>query len=357
MGVLAESPRDRGVVQDGPVLAAEALQRLKGGNRRVLDGQTRRSPTGSSEDWRDIIEARQKQNPFVAILGCVDSLCSPEMLFDVDPGDIFMCRNAGNTSTHAQGSMVGTLEFCVSSLRVPLILVLGHTQCRALEKAVETWQQKSLFEPKTAEDALLQGLVSVVDVAARDLGPGASQGDIAHHAVMANVRQSLEFLLQFSKPIREAVLAGTLQVHGAVHNIESGEVKFLEPSSRPLSKDPENHVLLQSAGAGGTISSQQGDTAQALVAGASKDPQCWMGCATTSTAPQKANIEVIPCPCPKFAIRAPAVPKGKTGRRSLGAASSSWQRFSTECAPSTASLLRPDEMLQRRVGFTDDVWT
>ena len=71
---------------------------------------------------------RDGQAPHSAILGCADSRCPLETIFDTLPGDIFVLRNAGNTCTHAEGSMVGSLEFCTGKLGARLILVLGHTK-------------------------------------------------------------------------------------------------------------------------------------------------------------------------------------------------------------------------------------
>merc|ERR1712157_390008 len=78
------------------------------------------------------------QNPFATVIGCADSRCPIEILFDCQPGDLFVLRNAGNTCTHAEGSMVGSLEYSVSALGTNLIVVLGHTKCGALAGATKT---------------------------------------------------------------------------------------------------------------------------------------------------------------------------------------------------------------------------
>ena len=127
------------------------------------------------------------------------------------PGDIFVLRNAGNTCTHSEGSMVGSLEFCTGALGSRLIVVLGHTKCGAINGAT-----KAFFDGKTAPPAatssalqgLLQDLGSVAEQAAHDMGPHAEQDAVAAHAVKVNVFHTIDFLLKFSESIREKVKSG-----------------------------------------------------------------------------------------------------------------------------------------------------
>merc|ERR1712151_111751 len=107
--------------------------------------------------------AQYGQNPFATIIGCADSRCPIEILFDVQPGDIFVLRNAGNTCTHAEGSMVGSVEYSVGHLHTNLVLVLGHTRCGAIAGATSTAMSVK-SKPKKDDahastlDKLLRGL-------------------------------------------------------------------------------------------------------------------------------------------------------------------------------------------------------
>ena len=83
--------------------------------------------------------ATKGQAPHTAIVGCADSRCPLETLFDALPGDLFVLRNAGNTCTHAEGSILGSLEFCTGALNTKLIFVLGHTNCGAIKGATAAY--------------------------------------------------------------------------------------------------------------------------------------------------------------------------------------------------------------------------
>merc|ERR1711879_820975 len=119
---------------DASVPAEEALEMLKDGNVRYVEG--RPFERSFDADSRKAL-AQYGQNPFATIIGCADSRCPIEILFDVQPGDIFVLRNAGNTCTQAEGSMVGSVEYSVGHLHTKLVLVLGHTRCGAIAGATQ----------------------------------------------------------------------------------------------------------------------------------------------------------------------------------------------------------------------------
>ncbi|NOX89613.1 MAG: carbonic anhydrase [Calditrichaeota bacterium] len=109
--------------------SAEALQKLIEGNRRYLEGR-QLHPRQTIDRRRELIGGQQ---PFAAILGCSDSRVPPELIFDQGLGDLFVVRVAGNIIDDA---VLGSVEFAVDKLQTPLVLVLGHTQCGAVEAAV-----------------------------------------------------------------------------------------------------------------------------------------------------------------------------------------------------------------------------
>ena len=155
-----------------------------------------------------------------------------------------MLRNAGNTRTHSEGSMVGSLEFCVGALKTRFILVLGHTKCGAVHGAT-----KAFLAGKTAEnrglgnalDFLLQELSGVAKHAASELGPEATADEIAAHAVKVNVFHTMNFLLKYSSHIRDQVRLGELEIHGGIYHLETGRVEF-------LGRSPAQHVLISAKG-------------------------------------------------------------------------------------------------------------
>eukprot|EP00933_Yihiella_yeosuensis_P046651 TRINITY_DN4222_c0_g1_i1.p1 TRINITY_DN4222_c0_g1~~TRINITY_DN4222_c0_g1_i1.p1 ORF type:complete len:288 (-),score=66.51 TRINITY_DN4222_c0_g1_i1:572-1435(-) len=214
---------------DEIVKPAEALQALILGNERYRSGipvsQYQHSSMGQA-----LVE--YGQSPFAAVIGCADSRCPVDTLFDAMPGDLFVCRNAGNTCTHAEGSMVGSLEFCVTALRARLIIVLGHTKCGAVAGATKMYLEKkeqgaSNAVRQSALQGLLDDLGNVAEKAQKDLGKGASVDEITNHAVQVNVFNTIDFLLKFSKPIRDMVKSGEVEIQGAVYDLKSGRVDFL----------------------------------------------------------------------------------------------------------------------------------
>jgi len=218
---------------DGPVPADEALVKLKVGNVRYMEGQQLdRNFDGTAR----AALAQYGQNPFATVIGCADSRCSLELLFDVQPGDLFVLRNAGNTCTHAEGSIVGSTEYSVNHLHTRLILVLGHTKCGAIAGATSLALSKpdptKSKEAQSSLDKLLAGIGPVAHQAKAELHAEATQEEVAAHAVKVNVFHTCERLLTYSKAIREKVISGEVLVQGAIYDIVSGAVKFLGPCPR-----------------------------------------------------------------------------------------------------------------------------
>jgi len=214
---------------DGSVPAEKALQKLEQGNSRYVDGNPQQRSFDA--DARQAL-AQHGQNPFATIIGCADSRCPLEILFDVQPGDIFVLRNAGNTCTHAEGSLVGSVEYSVGHLHTKLVLVLGHTRCGAIAGATATALSKkdkpqNDAQPSSTLDKLLAGLGPVALQAASELPAGSTVEEVAAHAVKVNVFHTIEKLLTYSKPLREEVRQGDVVVQGAIYDIVSGKVEFL----------------------------------------------------------------------------------------------------------------------------------
>src|SRR5690242_16334959 len=112
------------------VSSEAALRRLQDGNERYVEGIARR------HDFKHQREALATgQNPYAAILSCADSRIAPEYAFDSGRGDLFVCRVAGN---FANDDMVASLEYAVSVLATPLILVLGHEACGAVDATIKS---------------------------------------------------------------------------------------------------------------------------------------------------------------------------------------------------------------------------
>ncbi|CAE8644955.1 unnamed protein product [Polarella glacialis] len=221
---------------DEPLSASQAIEVLQAGNRRFVQGDVKAG--GLGPDKRRAL-ASHGQRPVATVIGCADSRCPVEQLFDARPGDIFVLRNAGNTCTHAEGSMVGSVEYSVLNLETKMILVLGHTGCGAIMAATKLFMVSKSEQPpqpgscksRSTLLGLLDALVPVAEQACVELGGGSTE-EIAAHAVKVNVWRTINFLLSYSLIIREKVASGEVELQGAIYDMSSGAVEFLGQSPK-----------------------------------------------------------------------------------------------------------------------------
>ncbi|PWT74368.1 MAG: carbonic anhydrase [Proteobacteria bacterium] len=194
--------------------ADEALSRLKAGNDRFLNGRAR-FPTVQKEV---LAELAKGQEPYATILGCSDSRVPPELVFDAAFGELFVVRVAGNV---LGPSILGTLQYAASHLHTPLFLVMGHEGCGAVKAAIASKfhgaTQKSRIE------VLLQNILPALD----DLDGTRPPEALLRLAVEANVRHTVATLLE-TQEAKSRLAAGEMKLVGAVYDLESGRVRFLQ---------------------------------------------------------------------------------------------------------------------------------
>lgn len=201
-----------------PMSAGEALERLREGNRRfasglrdldVLDSHTRRA---------DLLGGQQ---PFAIILGCSDSRVPAEMVFDQGLGDLFVIRVAGNVVAPSQ---VGSVEFAAEKFGTPLVVVLGHSRCGAIEATLDELRQPAGLRSRNLRSIVNRVRPSVEALLATDLrnDPDA----LAREAVMANVRASVDHLRHGSEILEELIGTSGLRIVGAEYSLETGLVEF-----------------------------------------------------------------------------------------------------------------------------------
>lgn len=192
----------------------EALELLNEGNEAFLAGQLPRPDL--SADRR--LELAKGQAPFVAYVTCSDSRVPPELLFGRGLGELFIIRNAGNTlDTVAMGSV----EYAVAELRVPLVVVMGHESCGAVKAAMSVVTENARFPGAIGQ--MIEPIIPAV-LEARDV-----EGDPIEAAVRQNVRRQVRHLREGSDPLMlEPQAAGTLKVVGAYYDFDEGRVEFFD---------------------------------------------------------------------------------------------------------------------------------
>lgn len=196
-----------------PQTAKEAWSTLLAGNRNFVMG----SPAHPRQDAEIREAVADQQQPFAALFGCADSRLAAEMIFDVGLGDLFVVRNAGQVIAE---TILGSLEFAVEVLKVPLILVLGHDECGAV-RATMTAEAGELMVEGEFIHKLVDRIMPTVK-AAKELGETDIDEVTARH-----VADTISEMLERSKVISDAVKSGKLAVVGANYKLTLGEVHEL----------------------------------------------------------------------------------------------------------------------------------
>ncbi len=200
--------------------AQKALRQLKQGNARFVSGMM---STLTSAQLRHSPELVSGQEPFAAIVGCSDSRVPVEIVFDQGFGDLFVIRVAGNVATAA---VIGSVEFAVQVLGVRLVVVLGHSQCGAVEAAV-----KDILHPAAARPAALDSIVENIKVkldVSRLQKSEADFGSTLQDAVMTNVCAAVGELRHKSAALQRFEREDGLLMLGATYSLETGEVIFID---------------------------------------------------------------------------------------------------------------------------------
>lgn len=193
----------------------QALARMKNGNVAFLSDATTVVPM----DHARRIEIALAQSPFAVLVGCSDSRVSPELLFGVGLGELFIVRNAGNSVGPAA---LGSIEYGVLVLGAPLIVVLGHQRCGAVIAAVQAVQENATFPGSIGQ--MIEPIFPAVRVAQRD--PSLDGDALLDAAIRENVRQTVDRLRNEETSLQEPLRAGKLRVVGAEYSLDDGRVDF-----------------------------------------------------------------------------------------------------------------------------------
>lgn len=186
-----------------------ALKMLVDGNQRYVN-----STTVCHEDWSAKRLAQvQGQKPFAVIVTCSDSRVPPEIVFDQALGDLFVIRVAGNV---VDDFAIGSIEYGVTVLGADTVLVLGHSNCGAVDGALKGLKF----------DNHIQEVLNAIQPAVDNV-KGAT-GDVLEKAIKANVTH-VEEMLRSSKPVLAKLIEQEkLKILGAYYDLSSGKVEFLD---------------------------------------------------------------------------------------------------------------------------------
>jgi len=193
------------------VSADSALNSLKQGNKRFIEGKSMRP----HQDLQRIKEVSLGQKPFAIIVGCSDSRVPSEIIFDQGLGDLFIVRTAGQVSTFASW---GSIEFGHAVLGANLIVVMGHTKCGAVSAACKI--------PDVPGHIVT--LINAIKPAAQLAK--SQTGDEVENAVKINVAMQVQQLENLEPVLTKGIRNGALKIVGAVYDLETGKITFLNPN-------------------------------------------------------------------------------------------------------------------------------
>lgn len=197
--------------ENSGITGEQALQKLMEGNARYASGNASH-PDQSMQRRSELIAG---QHPFAVIIGCSDSRIPPEVIFDQGLGDIFVIRTAGQVMDNVS---IGSIEYAVEHLGVPLVVVLGHDSCGAVTAATEGSEVPGHL------DSLVNFILPAVEQA-REMG---NSSELLNNSIDNNIYNIVDDLLASQPILSEKVEKGELLIVGARYHLDSGEVETLE---------------------------------------------------------------------------------------------------------------------------------
>ncbi|NLJ76093.1 MAG: carbonic anhydrase [Peptococcaceae bacterium] len=192
------------------VSSNEALQLLQEGNKRFSAGEFATKDLGQTRRDELIIKG---QNPFAIIITCSDSRVPPELIFDSGLGDLFVIRTAGNVLDPVG---MGSAEYAVEHLGTPLLVVLGHDKCGAVQATMDGGE---------APGSVAAIVAKIAPSAEKARAAGITGDNLYEECCLENIKATVAEVMG-SEIIQHFVEDGKLAVIGAKYYMSSGEVEF-----------------------------------------------------------------------------------------------------------------------------------
>jgi len=198
------------------ITPAKALQFLKDGNLRFVNNlKANRNLLQQANETRD------GQWPFAAILSCIDSRTSAELIFDQGLGDVFSIRIAGNV---VNTDIIGSLEFACRVAGSKLIVVLGHSSCGAIKGACDHIEMGNLTELLAKIQPAVYEEKETSDPQMRN----SSNERFVANVTELNVKRTVRAIINRSYILEQMIEKGQIAIIGGIHHLDSGKVTFLE---------------------------------------------------------------------------------------------------------------------------------
>jgi len=194
------------------ITPVKAIEILKKGNERFVSNLR-----ANRNLLQQVNETSDGQHPFAAILSCIDSRASAELIFDQGLGDIFSIRVAGNILNE---DILGSMEFACKVAGAKAIAVLGHSKCGAVKGACDDVKMGNLT-------ALLEKLKPAVNAeTATTTNRNSSNAAFVEKVALLNVRHTIRQILHKSPILKEMVENGEIAIIGGMYDVETGRVDF-----------------------------------------------------------------------------------------------------------------------------------
>ncbi|MGH6834268.1 MAG: carbonic anhydrase [Methylocella sp.] len=212
LGAANAKERGAGQPNANAIGADAALRRLMAGNARYVANKPAHRDFSAGR-----AERARSQYPIAAVLSCADSRVAPEFAFDQGPGELFVVALAGN---FANDDGLASLEFAVKFLGVPLVMVLGHSNCGAISAAIK------VVEDNAQLPGHLPGLVLSIKPAV-EAAKAKSPKDLLAAAITENVALNVKRLETAQPLLASFAQTGQVKIVGGVYDLANGKVGLL----------------------------------------------------------------------------------------------------------------------------------